>query len=200
MTHARNLVPLMMVLSSCSPAHDDQSPSNEMSAIETNSSYVPETFKIARPMTDEDVAWVVTELMGKHVDIDQDEADYRRSLKPATAGQLAVYAGAAYLTEVNNGGHQQFFSNSTGIVWRDALDGLNKIGALKHRQILEEAVAVFPEGLPARDRESRNAQLDELDISLFDVLDDRLYRLDESFEALAASYIRIHPEEFFTNP
>ena len=49
--------------------------------------------------------------------------EYERSLQPFATPQRLVFAMCWYDAEVCNGGHDQFYSNSTGIVWRDALRG-----------------------------------------------------------------------------
>ena len=50
------------------------------------------------------------------VDIYQGEQIYRQGLAGFNENQQCVFAMQWYVTEVNNGGHRQFFSNSTGIV------------------------------------------------------------------------------------
>ena len=47
-----------------------------------------------------------------------------------------------YIAEVNNGGHDQFYFNSTGIVWKDALAGFGELG-------IDEAVEIIQEQLDA---------------------------------------------------
>jgi len=160
----------------------------------------PTSFKIPRPAADDSLAWDVIEVMSEHGDFYQDEDTYKRSIQSATKGQLAVYACTWYLSEVNNGGHDQFFSNSTGMVWDDALAGFQLLAATQHRQILAKAIAVFPDSKPAMDRQKRSNQMENADSSLFDKLDNRLYDLEEDFDALATKYILDHPDEFFVDP
>ena len=61
------------------------------------------------------------------VNISSPEA-YEASLAPFTRGQRLVYALQMYRLEVDNGGHGQFYGNSGGIVWRDALEGFELLG------------------------------------------------------------------------
>lgn len=75
----------------------------------------PTSFKIPRPTANDNLAWGVIEVMWEHAEFYEDEDSYKRSIQPATEGQLAVYACTWYLSEVNNGGHKKFFSNSTGM-------------------------------------------------------------------------------------
>lgn len=161
---------------------------------------LPASFKAPRPASDVDLTWRVLSVMNEHVIFYEDEYAYKRSIAPATEGQLAVYACARYLGEVHNGGHDQFFFNSTGMVWEDALQGFRLLNATEHLRILTEAIAVFPGSRPSRDRQARWDQMDDIDGSVFDELDDRLYALNEDFAAIVDRYVLEHPDEFFVTP
>ena len=160
----------------------------------------PTHFKISRLASDDNIAWEVIEVMWEHGNFYEDEDTYKQSVKPATKGQLAVYACTWYLTEVNNGGHDQFFANSTGMVWEDALFGFRLLNANEHLRVLTDAIAVFPDSRPSKDRRRRTGQMESADTSSFDELDDRLYDLEEDFDALATKYILANPDEFFEEP
>ena len=56
------------------------------------------------------------------------EEKYNESLAPFSKEQRNVYTLLWYLAEVENGGHDQFYFNSTGIVWKDALIGSKVLG------------------------------------------------------------------------
>lgn len=77
-------------------------------------------------------------------DIYGTEGAYRESISGASPGQIAIFAVTWYMSEVNNGGHYQFFSNSTGIVWEDALAGLELIGDEERASILKESIDHIP--------------------------------------------------------
>lgn len=62
------------------------------------------------------------------VSIYDGEEQYQRDLEGFTAPQRYLLALQWYLAEVNNGGHDQFYSNSTGIVWEDAMNGAREMG------------------------------------------------------------------------
>ncbi|GEM_PF-2404459 len=82
-----------------------------------------------------------------------------------------VFAVWWYQAEINNGGHAQFFGNSTGIVWEDALKGLGLMGLRENQAILQEAVGRLG-GAPAKERQKRLDQLDLFEPT-FDDLDQR---------------------------
>jgi len=161
---------------------------------------LPATFKIPRPESNENLAWEVVSVMWEHANFYEDEATYRQSIAPATPGQLAVYACGWYLSEVYNGGHDQFFFNSTGMVWRDALAGFRLLGATEYGTVLGQAVAQFPNSNPSLDRSERETQMEAIASDVFDGLDQRIYDLEGAFDTYATKYILAHPADFFMNP
>lgn len=56
--------------------------------------------------------------------------------------------------EANNGGHDQVYFNSTGIVWKDALKGFEEIGHQQAYNILEQSAERI-DGNPSLDRSKR---------------------------------------------
>lgn len=129
---------------------------------------------------------------------------YDADLAPFTAAQRGVFAVLWYDSEVCNGGHDQFLSNSTGIVWADALAGLKLIGADKCAEILERVIKKCGGSIPF-DRNERNDMLDRLtadpdsDGEYLDVFrddDDEYYDYNEEIYTLTQKYAQEHPEEF----
>jgi hypothetical protein len=104
-----------------------------------------------------------------------------------------------YDAEVNNGGHSQYFVNSSGDHWESALDGLKAIGADSRAKILEEATGLFGAAGPSADNASRHRQLaafsGQHDRSL-DELDRRYYSCNENIEALLAQYALKNKDHF----
>jgi hypothetical protein len=122
---------------------------------------------------------------------------YEQSLRPFTRPQRLVRAMLLYVYEVNNGGHEQFFSNSSGIVWRDALEGFEAIGLSRGAEILRVAAERLG-GSPSLDRSERQEQIERFQPEFED--------LDEAFGALAAKndineqimkYVRSRPADFY---
>src|SRR5438309_10425933 len=65
-----------------------------------------------------------------------------------------LYAAHWCQSEVCNGGLYQFFSNTTGLLAPEALDGFRAIGAAEWAEILAEAMKSFGSPYP-RDRNDR---------------------------------------------
>ncbi|MBS4966779.1 MAG: DMP19 family protein, partial [Veillonella sp.] len=99
--------------------------------------------------------------------------------------------------EVNNGGHHQFFYNSTGIVWEDALAGLRLFKMAPLADNLQSVIDYFGGSIPF-DREERWTILKdwENEEELFDFLDkkdDVVYEYDGIYED---TFVHEHPELF----
>lgn len=66
------------------------------------------------------------------------------------------YAVSVLSGEVYNGGMHQFFSNSSGELYRDAIEGLQKLGAVHSFGLLQDAVSIlFDDEEPPTDRLAR---------------------------------------------
>lgn len=93
--------------------------------------------------------------------------------------------------EIKNGGLDQYFVNSSGDQWRDAMEGLKAMKAGKHLSVLQKAVAKFGKDGPSADRAIRQMQLAKIasaDEAGFDALNDRYYDIEESIEVIASRY------------
>jgi hypothetical protein len=101
--------------------------------------------------------------------------------------------------EVRNGGFSQYFFNSSGDGWRDALAGLELMGLTEQATLLRAAVAKFGSKPPSTDREERMLQLstiEEGDGSPFDDLETRYYALKPPVRVAALRYVVRHREAF----
>jgi Domain of unknown function (DUF4375) len=122
-----------------------------------------------------------------------------------TAGQRAVYSTMLFAREVDNGGLQQFFGNSSGLYWRNVIEGLELLGADKHLAALNTILRAFPGSNPPleqRERQTVLRSLDETQKQLIRDGEDDLYRaggFEGSLVPLWKQYIEAHPTEFFTD-
>ncbi|MEM1413529.1 MAG: DMP19 family protein [Myxococcota bacterium] len=125
-------------------------------------------------------------------------AAYEASLAPFTQEQRRLWAVAWYRAEVFNGGHHQFFGNPTGIVWRDAVEGLRAIGSPRMAEVLATASRRLGGASPLQ--LERLEALGALDArgEGFDDLDDRMYDLAdaEDLEGLMLRYAQSRPAAF----
>src|SRR5262249_17304799 len=66
--------------------------------------------------------------------------------------------GYFFALDVTNGGLEKFFLER-GDRWRETLQAIKTVGAMRLAAIFEEALTAFPEGVPASDHETRYNQL-----------------------------------------
>lgn len=123
-------------------------------------------------------------------------AEYEAALSGFSFQQRLVLAILWYRTEVNNGGHDQFFDNSTGIVWPDAVDGFEAIGMPQAATIIGEAVSRL--GTESRFREMRQSALEDHQPD-FEDLDNAFFKLDSTgaIDERALAYVREHAGAFY---
>ena len=137
-----------------------------------------------------------------------------------TKGQLFVYAVTWLEREVINGGFAQYFWNSTGSFFQQALDGFEAFGEQPYAELLKKAGSVFPGGIPSPSRTQRmdairriarehradvqssgsGSGIEVLNDTVFDVLNDQFYEMygrGAEYYSAMARYISSHPEEFF---
>lgn len=131
------------------------------------------------------------------VSIYDGKEQYEKDLARFSKEQRYVLACAWYLGEVNNGGHDQFYSNSTGIVWKDAMDGFAAIGLKEFSDLIAESARRLG-GTPSFDRQQRWTQLEKRKPDFGD-LDDRLYALEDKVDEdkKIMEFIRANRTKFY---
>lgn len=123
-------------------------------------------------------------------------SEYEKSLFNFSQEQRFIFAICWYMTEVNNGGHKQFFYNSTGIVWKDVLDAFNKIGADRNVAILKDAINLFAEN-PSLNRKKRIRQMKNYDNEKSNIIDDKYYDSEIELHRHMIKYIKENSAEFY---
>ena len=146
-------------------------------------------------------SWDIIQPLWYNVSIYDGIDVYNKDLEHFTDGQRKIFALNWYASEVSNGGHDQFFFNSTGIVWKDAIEGMHMIGAEKIAENFQKAIDMFGGEVPF-DRQERVNKLEQLsdnedfeDFDDFEAIDDWYYDND-AMDDLMDEYVKNHPEEF----
>lgn len=144
-----------------------------------------------------DDMWTINEPAYWTINIYGSYDDYLESAKGFTVEQRYLNAICWYFAEVNNGGHYQFFYNSTGIVWEDALAGL-RLFNMKELADNFQSVLDFFGGTVPFDRAERWYLLpqSENNPEFFDFLDEKddvVYEYEGIFEDV---FVHEHPELF----
>lgn len=161
--------------------------------------------KLYKNITVEDIqtaedSWDIIKPVYETVNIYNTYEDYLDSAKIFTLEQRYLLAIIWYFIEVNNGGHYQFFDNSTGIVWEDTLKGFELFGMKEHATNFKNLLAYFGVTI-SFDREERSellAQMEEEYGDAFyeklDEADDFVFDYDGNENEL--SFIKKYPEKF----
>ena len=95
--------------------------------------------------------------------------------------------------DVNNGGFDQYYVNSSGDHARDAPRALRAVGAHATGRIVEEANAVFGADGPPPDRDSRLAALEGLGPEArgrWSELDERFFEYPDDLTGCLYAYVR----------
>lgn len=154
-------------------------------------------------------ASMTIEKLWKAADFSTPEA-LEASLRPASRGQIALYAMSYSHADICNGGFHQYFANHTGALAREALDGFRLVGLDQHADLLTRAMSRFPDGVAPRDWGLRNAILDAFDYEsdwkpFIEPIEDAYYALcrvgssDDPMTRAFDAYIATHPAEFFAD-
>lgn len=129
--------------------------------------------------------------------------DYEREHEIVTAlspGFQAIYATWWLEAEVNNGGFNQYFFNSTGQFAKEAAAGFERLGASEHAALTRQAIAVFEHRQPvidaARQQGTTEAFSKTYEDDPFAPFDDRFFKLRTDVRSLRVRFIREHVDEF----
>ncbi|MEO1530065.1 MAG: DUF4375 domain-containing protein [Planctomycetota bacterium] len=101
--------------------------------------------------------------------------------------------------EVNNGGHSQYFFNSSGDEWQLALEGLKVMGFKERLAIFDGILALFGEDGPVNDQSIRSDQLADIYTEheeAFDEFDGRYYQCEENVEVVMMRYVIRNADAF----
>ena len=98
---------------------------------------------------------------------------------------------AALEAEVNNGGFDQFFFNSTGDRTAETVVALEAIGANAVAEIARAAIAKFPQGDVPADRDARQELLEQVspDGEAFAREDEAFYAYPDDLARLVDAYV-----------
>ncbi|HEY2082904.1 MAG TPA: DUF4375 domain-containing protein, partial [Verrucomicrobiae bacterium] len=132
--------------------------------------------------------------------IGNNDEDERKIVTSLSMGFQMVYTTMSLEAEVNNGGFNQYFWNSTGAFKNEALEGYKLLGASEHEKIIVEAIGIYNQHKDALDQQKAKGTLKAFSESYKDnplnKLDNQFYALKEDASAMRIKFIREHPELF----
>ncbi|MBW3623229.1 MAG: DMP19 family protein [Armatimonadetes bacterium] len=150
------------------------------------------------------ISWTVIEPLWEAIDFSKPKSIFP-ILSEVSPGQRALLCVDWCQKEVRNGGFEQFFLNSAGMLANEALKGFKLIQAFSYAELLDRALTVFPEGKAPIGRSIRAKQIKSLSKcereNLFGPLEDRFYQLlrseENDLERYCTMYVMTHRDEFF---
>jgi hypothetical protein len=167
-------------------------------AFETRKMYARLSPEILAKVPDDELEQAVMDYVGTKI---RDDYEHERLI----VGKLRPGVQAVYVTwwveaEVNNGGFNQYYWNSTGQFADEAPAAFEFFGATQHAALMREANAVRGAEVSAmqkyKDQGSLEAFSASYDESKLGPLDDRFFGLSENLSALRIAKIRAQPEDF----
>lgn len=160
-----------------------------------------EQTKIHRKITVEELrviddSWDICQPMYWTIDIYGTYEIYLESSKNFTTEQRYLLAINWYYCEVNNGGHEQFLFNSTGIVWHDAINRFKDFGMNDLATNLQRLIDYFGGTIPFN-RAERIEKMEQFGDGFKKILHECncfIYNYDGTDNEV--DYIKANPELF----
>jgi hypothetical protein len=115
-----------------------------------------------------------------------------QSLSPPEQVFVSIWEVEA---EVNNGGFQQYFCNSSGVNTPSLVVAFRAIGAGNMAEIAGLAIGACGANVPWSDHDARRSRLEALDDGHFDVLDEAFFAYPDNLTALLYRYVADHREQ-----
>jgi hypothetical protein len=145
------------------------------------------------------------DINGSIIELDNyisDLCDYGESLEKLNEHQKIFFYNQTIEREINNGGFNQFYYNSSGDFACETVESLKSIGAEKTALIIQKANGQFPNNVVPQNREERQEILKQIEDKANDIwekLDEDFYQYEENLNALNMAYIKKHTEHFTLN-
>jgi len=100
--------------------------------------------------------------------------------------------------EINNGGFNQFYFNSSGDYSHETVDALLKIGANRTADIIKTANSQFPENTVPTDRGKRQEileQIEDVADEIWDNCDTEFYEYEDNITELLIEFVKKNKDD-----
>ena len=124
---------------------------------------------------------------------------YGEEMENLNKSQRVFYLNQCLEREINNGGFNQYFFNSSGNFALETVESLKAIGAHKTADILFHAISCFPDGQVPKDQEHRQKIIEVIEETANDKwqqLEDKFMSYEEDLNSLNMSYIKFNKADF----
>lgn len=192
---------ILLLLSACKQKNEksdlDKQIEESFIAFDNRPIYDKLTKEIIDSVDDNNLVLVVYDNICTFMKPDlHDEYEVVIKLSP---GQQAIYSTWWVEAEVNNGGFNQFYFNSSGRFADMAAKGFRLIGAEQHAKLMDEANKIYNENkekLETYDDGTLESFSESYNDNPLNDLDNKFYNLEEDFNELRVRYIRSNYQEF----
>ena len=124
---------------------------------------------------------------------------YGEDLSKLTEPQKVLLFVENVEKEVNNGGFNQFFWNSSGDYAHESLAALEVIGAKKTAAIVRRAIAQWPQQTVPKDKTEREELLEQIQgkaEAVWGKCEEEFFAYEEDISQLLIEYVKKHKREF----
>jgi hypothetical protein len=125
--------------------------------------------------------------------------EYGDNMDLLTDPQKAFYYNQNLEREINNGGFNQFYFNSSGNFAHETIDSLKAIGANKTSEIVKKANDQFPDKKVPKDRAERQNALsliEEKANEIWEELGQKFFVYEDDLNSLNMGYIKKNYNKF----
>lgn len=124
---------------------------------------------------------------------------YGDEMDKLTEPQKYFYYNQVLEREINNGGFNQYFINSSGDFAHETLLSLRAIGANTTADILQTAIDQFPDKKVPADRDERIIiveSIEEIANQVWEELDQKYFEYQDDLNSLNLKYVLQHKTDF----
>jgi hypothetical protein len=187
------LVVALALFAACGPRPQQQESAVDKST-ETRKAWPPDLAAI----DDDELQFAILDYAHAKMDGHYDqEAEF---LATMPAGVRALYLVSGVEDEVNNGGFNQYYWNSTGKFADQAVAAFEYFSAHEHAELMREANRIHAAEQAEIEKFQQQGTLqafsDSYKVSKLGPLDERFYKLGENLSALIVAKIRADPASF----
>ena len=124
---------------------------------------------------------------------------YGDEMDKLTEKQKQFYYNQCLEREINNGGFNQYFFNSSGDFAHKTIQSLLTISATQTADILQKAIEQFPNGNVPEDRTERQEILEQIQETadlVWEELDQKFFTYEDDLNTLNIEFIRKNKDKF----
>jgi hypothetical protein len=125
--------------------------------------------------------------------------DWGEKLDNLTEEQKNFFFNQNLEREINNGGFNQYFYNSSGDFAHETINSLKIIGADKTANILQQAIDQFPDKIVPLNRTERQEVLEKIEETvseIFEELDEKFFVYEDDLNTLNIEFVRQNKDKF----